>query len=210
MRSSMFDDGGKRDRVWGNPLSESLYSELSLALSRADGVGLDESLARPCCAGRRDPAQKAPAARRLSVSGRSRLRRFCRWRRRQSKMPVAGPIALPGRVSSSYGWRKDPVGPPNSAKGTDIAGQSGPRPGREVSFAGQRSGAPEERIDHGTGVSRGPHLSPLPSRRATPCQPGRSLPSRGRRAGDWSAPSFEVLEDGQAVDPSAWRSPSEQ
>ncbi|HVT46350.1 MAG TPA: peptidoglycan DD-metalloendopeptidase family protein [Vicinamibacterales bacterium] len=121
----------------------------------------------------------------------------------------APPVTLAGRLSSAYGWRRDPIdGTRRFHKGIDVAmpvGQSVPaaRDGR-VTFAGQMRGyGLTVVIDHGNGLStRYGHLS------AVDVQPGETVTagetiaqsgSSGRSTGPHL--HFEVLDDGQPVNP---------
>ena len=172
MRASMFDDGEDTGFSSG-PLSDTLFTELSLALSRAGGVG-----SRPV----RDGAARA-SGRRVDRRGGRSPRPNPRPRRSGLHDPVALRDGLPvaGRVTSGYGWRQDPIdGSREFHKGTDIAlpiGHEVPaaRPG-QVTFAGELPGyGLTVVVEHdGEMATRYAHLSEATVGRGT----------RGRRAGD--------------------------
>jgi murein DD-endopeptidase MepM/ murein hydrolase activator NlpD len=129
MRASMFDDG---DDSSSAPLADSLFQELSLALSRAGGFGFAESITEPLLrqSDVKPGTQQMLEATTLDVT----------------RLPeAASGIVLPGRVSSAYGWRQDPIDASMKFhKGMDIALPQGyevpaPREGRVV-FAGEQPG----------------------------------------------------------------------
>src|SRR6185295_5693854 len=121
MRSSMFDDKDEDSGFAKGPLADAMYSELSLALSRAGGFGLGESVLGPLMreAGKDSgPASfKGDLSMPLSMvapgvtSGMSLL----------DTSSDSSASALPrmdnalsrtlasARVSSQYGWRQDPL-----------------------------------------------------------------------------------------------------
>ncbi len=120
--------------------------------------------------------------------------------------------SLAGRISSSYGWRKDPLnGDLKFHKGADIAmpvGQEVPaaRPG-QVSFAGELPGyGLTVVVDHGDRMAtRYAHLSALSAGVGDAVRAGEVI-GRSGATGRATGPHlhFEVLADGQPVDPTAW------
>ena len=122
-------------------------------------------------------------------------------------------VAMPGRMSSGYGWRKDPIdGHVKFHKGVDIAmpaGQDVPsaRAG-EVTFAGDVSGyGLTVVVKHDDRTStRYAHLSEILVAPGDAVNAGQTIAHSGA-TGRATGPHlhFEVLEAGQAVDPgSEW------
>jgi murein DD-endopeptidase MepM/ murein hydrolase activator NlpD len=148
MRKSMFEDG-EGDKSALAPLSDTLFSELSLAISRAGGVGFAESITTPLVNQTDGAIAAAPAA-------------------PASEVPLAAPSLPIGRVSSAYGWRRDPIDDSlKFHKGLDIAmpvGQAIPAPqAGTVVFAGEMPGyGTTVVLDHGNNLTtRYAHLSTI-------------------------------------------------
>ena len=76
MRASMFEEEDDESGFGGGPLADSLYSELSLALGRAGGLGLADALRGPLAreAGQPNPAgaAKVPIAGHQGTNGQIR------------------------------------------------------------------------------------------------------------------------------------------
>jgi murein DD-endopeptidase MepM/ murein hydrolase activator NlpD len=121
----------------------------------------------------------------------------------------ARPVTLAGRLSSAYGWRRDPIdGTRRFHKGIDVAmpvGQSVPaaRDGR-VTFAGEMRGyGLAVVIDHGNGLStRYGHLSAIDVQAGDTVTAGQTIAESGS-TGRSTGPHlhFEVLDNGQPVNP---------
>lgn len=210
MQSSMFgDDDDSSAGFAKGPLADAMFSELSLALSRAGGMGLTESMLGPLL-------QQAQA---LGVTGES-VNGIAMPGAELSMLPVTGaplPVATTpaaagawsSPVSSGFGWRSDPFsGASKFHKGMDIAmpiGQDVPAAdaGR-VTFAGtQGSYGLTVVVEHRPGlVSRYAHLSELAVAEGDEVAAGQTLAKSGA-SGRATGPHlhFEVLEDGQPVDP---------
>jgi murein DD-endopeptidase MepM/ murein hydrolase activator NlpD len=203
MRTSVFDDG--KDTGFGEgPLSDSLYSELSQALSRAGGFGLGESLLGPLAR----QAQSARVAITPAVSS-------------PEVLPMASLVAQPappadpaprgieGRVTSAYGWRRDPInGAAKFHNGMDIAMPVGTnvaaaRAG-EVAFAGDVPGyGLTVVINHADRIStRYAHLSEIAVAAGQPVAEGQVI-ARSGATGRVTGPHlhFEVINAGEPVDP---------
>jgi len=197
MRASIFDD--EKDTGFASgPLSDTLFSELSLALSRAGGLGLGQSLAAPLA---READVAAPQAMPVDLPIVSP----------EIALPVAHPVRLDGPVSSGFGWRRDPLnGAMRFHKGIDVAMPIGTDVaavrGGNVTFAGPMSGyGLTVVVDHGDGrVSRYAHLSEIEVKVGEPVQEGQVL-ARSGATGRVTGPHlhFEMLADGQAVNPVA-------
>jgi murein DD-endopeptidase MepM/ murein hydrolase activator NlpD len=192
MRASMFDNG---DDASSAPLADSLFAELSLALSRAGGFGFSESIAEPLLR----QGDVKPDAQVLQATAIDATR-----------LPEAAPgIVLPGRISSAYGWRQDPLDASMKFhKGMDIALPHGqdvpaPREGRVV-FAGEQPGYGKTVIvEHGGQMrTRYAHLSEIAVKAGDDVTLGQLLGKVGA-TGRATGPHLhlEVLESGQTVNP---------
>jgi murein DD-endopeptidase MepM/ murein hydrolase activator NlpD len=199
MRSSVFDDGEDGSSAMA-PLSDALFAEFGLALARAGGIGLTDTLISPLVT--QAGGAPVPAA---ALSGAS-----------EDATVVDGEVTatavtpwLAGRVSSAYGWRRDPID--DSMKfhrGLDIAlphGQDIPAPqGGTVTFAGELPGYGRTVvIDHGNETaSRYAHLSEVLVRPGDPVAAGQLIAKVGA-TGRATGPHlhFEVIEAGRNVDP---------
>lgn len=227
MRSSMSSDDDKEDEDSGfakGPLADAMYSELSLALSRAGGIGLSQSLMAPLLkqAGITDPSAMSAAMSPGTImsgdaagpfaSSMASMPSLSALAAGTGVLPSTMPVALaPGRITSPYGWRQDPInGAVKFHAGTDVAmpvGQDVPaaQAGR-VSFAGERSGyGLTVEIDHGNGLTtRYAHLSEADVNVGDAVAEGQTIAKSGA-TGRVTGPHlhFEVLDQGQAVDPAS-------
>jgi murein DD-endopeptidase MepM/ murein hydrolase activator NlpD len=225
MRGSMFggdEDEDKESGFGGSPLSDAMYSQLSVALGKAGGIGLAQSMmgALSKQAGAAGDSTNTSGMTMgfdpmsaimtgvdpLSVSTLAPATLGAAAA--AAPVPVSG---MPGRVSSDYGWRRDPIdGSEKFHKGVDLAlplgsevpaARAGP-----VSFAGEMSGyGLTVEISHGDGVStRYAHLSELDVKAGDDVTAGQTIAKSGS-TGRSTGPHlhFEVLEEGQAVEPSA-------
>jgi len=193
MRSSMFENG---DDASSAPLADSMFAELSLALARAGGFGFTESMTGPLL---RQSDIKPEAQQMLDATAIDATR-----------LPESAPgIVLPGRISSAYGWRQDPLDASMKFhKGMDIALPHGheipaPREGRVV-FAGEQSGYGNTVIVEHAGEmrTRYAHLSEIAVKAGDDVTPGQLLGKVGA-TGRATGPHLhlEVLEAGQTVNP---------
>jgi murein DD-endopeptidase MepM/ murein hydrolase activator NlpD len=196
MRSSMFDDGDDKSNA---PLADTLFSELSLAISRAGGLGLADSMLGPLqrATGFVPQAAELPAAKAADAIATA-----------TAQTPIMPSLA--GRVSSAYGWRHDPIDDSvKFHKGVDIAlplGQEIPAPqAGKVVFAGEMSGYGQTVVlDHGNQVTtRYAHLSSIAVQVGDAVTAGQSIGQVGT-TGRTTGPHlhFEVLEGGKSVNPS--------
>ena len=225
MRSSMFDDDDKDAGFAKGPLADAMYGELSLALSRAGGFGLGESILGPLMRetgeNTGNPALPGSLSMPLSItapdlSGLNLTDATSVGAAGSSGLAMALPRADTGlartlassRVSSQFGWRQDPLdGTLKFHKGTDVAmpiGRDVPsaKAGR-VAHAGERSGyGLTVEIDHGHGlVTRYAHLSQLSVSVGDTVSEGQALAKSGA-TGRVTGPHlhFEVLDQGQPLE----------
>lgn len=197
MRASLFDsdEGGDKSSA---PLADALFAELSLAMSRSGGMGLADAYL---------PALERQTAEPLTLAGRA-----AGEGNEGIAIPTPAPIALPslgGRMSSAYGWRRDPVD--SSMKfhrGMDIAMPVGhdvtaPQAGK-VAFAGEQPGYGLTVIlDHGNQMTtRYAHLSAISAAVGDQVETGQIIAQSGA-TGRVTGPHlhFEVMEAGKSVNP---------
>ena len=201
MRSSLFEADEEASGFGGGPLGDVMFSELSLALSRAGGFGLSESMLEPLArqAGAIDTATGGlgmPASAMDAVA-----------------MPTSAPVTraalFEGRMTSAFGWRTHPVsGRAKFHAGVDIAmpvgrdvpvAQTG-----QVTFAGEQGGyGLTVIVEHANGVStRYAHLSEIRVAAGETVVDGQTLGLSGA-TGRVTGPHlhFEVLEHGKPIDP---------
>ena len=182
LRTSMFESGDDSSTS-AAPLADTLFTELSLAISRAGGLGFGDFMVKTM------PGSVSSAP---------------------ETMP--GSVSLekePGIISSGFGWRKDPInGEMKFHKGLDIALPYGhdvpaPEPGRVV-FAGEQPGYGKTVvIDHGGRViTRYAHLSEISVSAGDEVTAGQvfgKVGATGRATGPHL--HVEVVEAGQYVNP---------
>ena len=204
LQTSMFEgeEGGEGSSGIG-PLSDALFNELSLAITRAGGLGIANAIIAPLT------AQTAAAAPDMAATARATGATTAMAVEPALQPLTGGAIPLPGRVSSAYGMRKDPInGDMKMHKGTDI-----PMPyGADVRTAGAGTVVSvgdvpgyglQVVVAHGDGVTtRYAHLS------SSAVQPGDTVArgqviaaagNSGRSTG--SHLHFEVLTQGRPIDP---------
>lgn len=199
MRASLFDsdEGGEKSSA---PLADALFAELSLAMSRSGGMGLAESFLAPL-------ERQNGAAMGLTPAGREESEGS-----EGIAIPTPAPIPLPslgGRMSSAYGWRRDPIDASMKFHhGMDIALPVGhdvpaPQAGR-VAFAGEQPGYGLTVIlDHGNQMTtRYAHLSAISVAVGDQVETGQIIAQSGA-TGRVTGPHlhFEVMEAGKSVNP---------
>lgn len=215
MRSSLFDDEESDAGFGKGPLADAVYSELSLAFSRAGGFGLTDSLMAPLLRqtaedgladGATGMTMPASAIAMPALSGPA-------IGPAMAIAPAVGAVADPalfqGRVTSAFGWRQHPIsGGRRFHQGVDIAmpvGRDVPvaRAG-QVAFAGEQGGyGLTVVVNHGDGIStRYAHLSELHVSAGDTVTDGQTIARSGATGRVTGAHlHFEVLRDGQPVDP---------
>ena len=194
LRASMFTDADGNEDAMTAPLSDAIFTELSLAITRAGGLGLSESIMAPLSNQTGAPAYTAEPATEVEAPA----------------MPVMpGMPALAGRMSSAYGWRRDPIDDSMKFhKGMDIAlpvGQDVPTPqAGTVTFAGEQPGyGLTIVVDHGKDLTtRYAHLSKLHVKAGDPVQTGQVIAKSGATGRTTGAHlHFEVTQSGKTVNP---------
>jgi murein DD-endopeptidase MepM/ murein hydrolase activator NlpD len=206
MKSSMFDSGDSESSNDSAPLADSLFAELSLAISRAGGMGLADSFMGPLMR----ETSGGPASAEASAFAEATADKTA------GKLagpdgpadPLASP-SLAGRMSSAYGWRRDPIDAEMKFhRGVDIAMPVGneipaPRDGT-VTFAGEVPGyGLTVLVDHGGSLTtRYAHLSEIQVKAGDTVQTGQVIAKSGA-TGRVTGPHlhFEVMEAGQTVNP---------
>ena len=197
LRDSMFDSEDESSGFSAGPLGDTMFQEFTLALSRAGGIGLTDSLVKPLetAAGvAADRPTCAAATPELIVS-----------------QALNAPAALdrPSPLTSTYGWRRDPVsGAMKFHKGIDLAmpvGDDVPaaRAGEVVS-AGELAGYGKTVVvkHNDTTSTRYAHLSDILVKPGDLVVAGQTI-ARSGATGKATGPHlhFEVLQEGQSVDP---------
>jgi murein DD-endopeptidase MepM/ murein hydrolase activator NlpD len=192
MRQSMFDESDTSSGFNSGPLADSLFAELSVALSRAGGFGLGQSLMEPLERAAGTTGAPTPSEATVAAAPAAALARAVR--------------------TSEFGWRRDPVsGDVRFHKGVDLAmpvGQDVPvARGGSVVSAGALSGYGQTVVvAHGDGTStRYAHLSEILVQPGETVAAGQTIAKSGA-TGRVTGPHlhFEVLRDGIPVDPDGW------
>lgn len=205
MRASMFDEG-EDTGLGSGPLSDTLFAELSLAICRAGGVGLADSMMAPL---QRETGVSAVAeqpARAMETLAVASLATTVAG----DAVPTLTPPSLSARISSKYGWRRDPIDESEKFhRGIDIAlplGHDVPtaQPGK-VTFAGEIPGYGQTVvIEHADQLAtRYAHLSQIAVKVGEAVTAGQVIAKSGA-TGRATGPHlhFEVMEAGKTVNPS--------
>lgn len=220
MQSSMFEsDDDASSRMGFGPLSDALFNELSLAITRAGGLGIGKALLGPLEAqaaalagGTPGPTGSAPVIAPPAVDGAGLAAFNPATTAAEAVAGMTGvlpTLASAKRISSAYGWRSDPVnGAGAFHKGADI-----PMPvGSDVRTAGAGTVVSvgtnggyglQVVVDHGNGVqTRYAHLSSTAVKAGDTVAKGQVIAASGN-SGKSTGPHlhFEVLSGGVALDP---------
>jgi murein DD-endopeptidase MepM/ murein hydrolase activator NlpD len=196
MRDSMFDSGEESTGFGAGPLGDSLFQEFSIALSRAGGIGLGQSLMAPL-----------EAAAGVAAAGPT----FATAAPQSLVDAPSAPAALdrPSPLTSAYGWRRDPIsGAAKFHKGIDLAmpvGDDVPaaRAGEVVSAGDLAGYGKTVVVKHSdTTSTRYAHLSEILVKPGDTVVAGQTI-ARSGATGKATGPHlhFEVLREGQSVDP---------
>jgi murein DD-endopeptidase MepM/ murein hydrolase activator NlpD len=218
MRESLFsenEEDGKASGFAGGPLADQVYQELNLAISRAGGVGLGQALGGAL-------ARQAEALGGMSTgfgnASRTPSLGLPMPAGLDQDLPAADPITASGllgpsgRVSSPFGWRQDPFGAEvKFHNGTDIAMPVGQdvlaAQAGQVESVGEVAGyGLTVVVRHPGGLAtRYAHLSEAAVKVGQAVTQGQVIAKSGS-SGKSTGPHlhFEVLKDGQAVDPGRW------
>ncbi|MGH7489186.1 MAG: peptidoglycan DD-metalloendopeptidase family protein [bacterium] len=218
MRDSLFekssgDDDEKSSGFSVGPLADQVYAELSLALSRAGGVGLSNALgdalvrqASPASGlsgllndaqGLLLPGLQLPGGTDQLVPGADPL-------------TTSGLLGPTGQVSSRFGWRRDPIdGDMKMHKGIDIAMPVGhdvvtADAGRVESVGDVPGYGLTVVVKHAGGLStRYAHLSEATVKAGDEVAKGQVIAKSGN-SGHSTGPHlhFEVIKDEEPIDPS--------
>ena len=209
--------GEEDDAESGNdigPLGDVMTSELGLALSRAGGFGLGTAMAKALASKMAtvpapDPTSEVADAPAFALDS--------------APAPIALPaapavVAAPtstsngARISSQFGWRSDPIdGETKFHKGMDVAVAQGttvyaPADGKVVSVGQQTGYGLTVVVQHPNGgETKYAHLSSATVRPGDSVSAGEPIARSGNTGRSTGAHlHFEVLANGQAVDPSGW------
>jgi murein DD-endopeptidase MepM/ murein hydrolase activator NlpD len=197
LRDSMFDNDEESSGLGAGPLGDTLFQEFSLALSRAGGIGLAQSMMAPLEAAA-GVAAEGPTFVTASPGA-------------IANAVVNAPAALdrPSPLTSPFGWRRDPVsGAMKFHKGVDLAmpvGDDVPaaRAGDVIS-AGELAGYGNTVVirHDDTTFTRYAHLSEVLVKPGDVVAAGQTI-ARSGATGKATGPHlhFEVLRDGRSVDP---------
>ncbi len=203
MQTSLFDSEENGDASSGiGPLSDALFNELSLAITRSGGLGIANAMIAPLTSqtGAAAPDMAATAA--ASAAGVRAVE--------PTLQPLtSAAIPLPGRVSSAYGMRRDPIdGDLKMHKGTDIPMRHGADvpsagAGTVVSVADVKGYGLQVEVDHGNGVTtRYAHLSSAAVRPGDTVARGQVIAAAGNSGrSTGSHLHFEVIAQGRPIDP---------
>ena len=212
MRSGMMSDDDQEGGFGAGAFSDSINSQLGLALSRSGGLGLADIMRRAIesrMTGQAATAAVAPAAASLVGGAESPAPPTATLPAAELQTSEGLDDMPTGPVTSAFGWRSDPMtGQAKFHAGRDIRMAYGQdvhsAAAGTVTFAGERSGyGTTVEVDHGGGlVTRYAHLSAPAVSVGQAVASGQVIASSGN-SGRSTGPHlhFEVLDHGQAVDP---------
>jgi murein DD-endopeptidase MepM/ murein hydrolase activator NlpD len=212
MQTSLFEgEDGESSSSGVGPLSDALFSELSLAITKAGGLGIANAMMAPLVAQTAMPGAPNLAATASATAAAATTGRIAGG---VSLEPALQPLAaagipLPGRVSSAYGMRHDPIsGDARLHKGTDIPMPYGADvrtagAGTVVSVGELKGYGLQVVVDHGDGVTtRYAHLSGAAVKPGDAVERGQVIAAAGNSGrSTGSHLHFEVMTQGKAIDP---------
>ena len=203
MRDSMFESGEESSGFDAAPLGDSLFQEFSVALSRAGGIGLGQSLMAPLEAAAGVTAATPTFA---TVEPAAIVHEALNTPGVPSAPAV---LERPSALTSTYGWRRDPIsGAMKFHKGIDLAmpvGDDVPaaRAGEVVSAGDLAGYGKTVVVKHSdTTSTRYAHLSEILVKPGDAVVAGQTI-ARSGASGRATGPHlhFEVLREGESIDP---------
>jgi murein DD-endopeptidase MepM/ murein hydrolase activator NlpD len=224
MRKSLLDETEQGEGFGGSTMQETFDSEFSRYLAQSGGVGLGAFMSRTL--DERTTAAAAPAAGVTGSAASFELRpgaaavpltagaglQLDGRSTDTADAPTAGDLPLASRVTSSFGWRSDPfTGRARFHRGVDLRASYGTEvpaaSGGTVVSAGERGSYGNLVVVRDSqGVeTRYAHLSALLVKEGDDITPGTPV-GRVGSSGRSAAPHlhFEVLVNGERVDPAQW------
>jgi murein DD-endopeptidase MepM/ murein hydrolase activator NlpD len=190
----------------GSVFGDTINNELGMALTKAGGVGLAESLLKGLSRIDEQPGQSEVEAAMAAVPATANMPTPLSS---GGGNPSSGgnPSGLP--VSSDFGWRNDPIhGQQRFHAGLDLKVAYGQEvraaSGGVVKFAGEQAGyGTTVVVDHGDGLeTRYAHLSSTEVRAGSVVSAGQPIARSGNSGRSTGAHlHFEVRQDGQPIDP---------
>ena len=226
MRKSLLDESEEPEGFGGSTMQETFDSEFSRFLAQSGGVGLGDLMARTLDARARtatpDPAAAAahPAAYDLHTTapglplGASAVGAGGGRFTDRVDVPASVDLPLSTPVTSAYGWRSDPfTGEAKFHRGVDLRASYGTEVpaamGGTVVSAGERGTYGNlVVVRDGQGVeTRYAHLSAMLVKEGDAIESGTPI-GRVGSTGRSAAPHlhFEVLVNGERLDPARWAS----
>ncbi len=224
MRKSLLDESEQTEGFGGSTMQETFDSEFSGFLARSGGVGFGDFMARTLDARAvaAPPDAAAAAARPMSFDLHVAAPGAAAGRERDGgdggrsadtiDVPASVDLPLGTSVTSAYGWRSDPfTGESRFHRGVDLRASYGTEvpaaSGGTVVCAGERGTYGNlVVVRDGQGVeTRYAHLSATLVKEGDVIAPGTPI-GRVGSSGRSAAPHlhFEVLVNGERVDPAQW------
>lgn len=209
MKDSMAPESGN-EGLGGAVFGDTVNMELGMALTKAGGVGVAESLMKSLERLNQQPGQSEVEAA-AAAAGVPFGANF-------SAPAVAMPFGMPSpmmpltpdaAISSDFGWRNDPIhGQQRFHAGLDLKVAYGQEvraaSGGVVKFAGEQSGyGTTVVVDHGDGLeTRYAHLSSADVKAGAQVEAGQTIARSGNSGRSTGAHlHFEVRQNGQPIDP---------
>ena len=215
MRQSLLDEAEEPEGFGGSTMQDTFDSELSRYLAQSGGVGFGDYMLRSIDARNAEPVQGRAAsgetvsfalpAAALPVGPVSRSADT-------ADAPASGDLPLTNGVTSTFGWRADPLtGESRFHRGVDLRAAYGTEvpaaAGGTVVYAGERGTyGTFVAVRDGQGVeTRYAHLSAALVKEGDEIAAGTPI-GRVGSSGRSAAPHlhFEVLVNGERVDPARW------
>lgn len=208
MKDSMAPESGN-EGLGGAVFGDTVNMELGMALTKAGGVGVAESLMKSLQRLDQQPGQSEIDAAAAGVGAAAGTAPAGIPFNVPTAMPLAS-SGLPGTaVSSDFGWRSDPIhGQQRFHAGLDLKVAYGQEvraaSAGVVKFAGEQSGyGTTVVVDHGDGLeTRYAHLSSADVKAGSQVEAGQPIARSGNSGRSTGAHlHFEVRQDGQPIDP---------